>query len=297
MNARPGVSALGLVVLSIGGVVLLGAGTVHAGQTLNFQHRDARYLCPGQKQGGLAFIPDTVTDPKTPVPLVVFLHGLNAGATLHPWFGGGEYDLRGHLEQFARAHALAFVLAAPSNTRDAGYYRNLWQGFDTSEFVEDTARAVSGEALIDESRVFVAGHSAAGCNLRGGLLTAALPEGRVHAKGLLLIDTCLDDDVARRLADRWPETQLWVTWQDVTWKRKPEVFRDAVDQWQPLGAWFRMQRIETEAITPHQALVLPSLLRMLTRWVSRNESPQKDASVLRSTADEVVADGSSEERD
>ena len=44
-------------------------------------------------------------------------------------------------------------------------------------------------------------------------------------------------------------------------------------------------------------LVLPSLLRILTRWVSRSEPPQEETSVLRSAADEVGADGSSEERD
>ena len=267
----------GLLVLSIASAVVLGAGRLHAGQTLTFDYRDERYLWPGQTEGGLAYVPETVTDPTAPVALVVFLHGLNADGTLHLWFGGGGYDLRDHIEQFAMAHHAAFVVAAPSNTRGASFYKNLWPGFDTSDFVEATERAVEGTALIDESRVFVVGHSAAGCNPHGGLLTAAPAAGRVHVSGLMMIDTCLDGDVARRLATRWPYTKLWVTWQDITWQREPDAFFDVIGHEEPPGDGFRMQRLETDSRCPHTAVVLPSLLRMLTRWVIRDAAPEDDS--------------------
>lgn len=260
-----------LVAAGMTASVLAGATSIQAGQTITFGHRDAQYLWPGQRQGGLAYVPETVVDPTVPVPLVVFLHGTNPEGTLHNWFGGGGYDLRDHIEQFARAHDAAFVVSAPSNTRRAGFYKNLWQGFDASAFVEDTARALQARALIDENRVFVFGHSAAGCNLEGGLLSASAARGRVRVKGLFLVDTCLDGDVARRLVERWNETPLWVTWQDVTWKREPDAFSEVMARGLAPGSWFLMQRIDTNSLRPHTSLVLPSLLRLLTQWVINDE--------------------------
>ena len=175
----------GLLALIVTVAVLAGTRSAQARYTITFQHRDSHYLLPDQSEGGLVYVPDTVTDPTTPVPLVVFLHGMNPEHALHLWFGGGGYDLRDHFEQFAEVHDASFVVAAPSNTRHAGYYRNLWQGFDTAAFVKDTARALNGVAVIDENRVFVVGHSAAGCNLNGGLLTAAATAGPIHIRGHL----------------------------------------------------------------------------------------------------------------
>jgi hypothetical protein len=269
--------------LSAASAVLLGSQLVLAGETVTFQHQDARYLLPDQSEGGLAYVPDTVTDPATPVPLVVFLHGMNPEGALHLWFGGGGYDLRDHLEQVARANDTSFVVAAPSNTRRAGYYKNLWHGFNTADFVEDTARAVDALAVIDEDRVFVVGHSAAGCNLHGGLLTAAAAEEPVHVRGLLLIDTCLDGDVAHRIAARSRGTRLWVTWQDVTWPREPGVFFDVVDREEPPGAWFRMQKIDTASSRPHTSVVLPSLLRMLRLWILQDQPSPDLHPIPRST--------------
>jgi hypothetical protein len=265
------------VALGVASAVALGADRAHAGQTVTFDYRDDRYLWPGQTEGGLAFIPQTVTDPAAPVPLVVFLHGLNADGTLHIWFGGGGHDLRDPIEQIATAHHSAFLVAAPSNTRGASFYKNLWPGFDTSDFVEATERAIEGKALIDRSRVFVVGHSAAGCNPNGGLLTAAPADGQDHVSGMLMIDTCLDEHVAHRLATRWPETRLWVTWQDSTWQRDTDAFVDVINREQPLGAWFRMQRIETASSCPHTAIVLPSLLRVLAQWVIKDDPPVDDS--------------------
>ena len=263
----------GLLALIVIVAVWVGTRSAQARCTITFQHRDSHYLLPDQREGGLAYVPDTVTDPTAPVPLVVFLHGTNPEHALHLWFGGGGYDLRDHFEQFAEVHDASFVVAAPSNTRHASYYRNLWQGFDTAAFVKDTARALNGVAVIDEDRVFVVGHSAAGCNLNGGLLTAAATAGPIHIRGLLLIDTCLDRDVGHRIAAHQVGTRLWVTWQDVTWPREPDVFFDVVDQEEPQGAWFRMQKINTTSSRPHTAVVLPSLLRMLKLWVLEDRAP------------------------
>ncbi|MFC1641888.1 hypothetical protein ACFL5O_04250 [Myxococcota bacterium] len=264
------------------GMLMANPLQAHGAETVYFAHRDAAYLWPGQRRGGLAFVPSTVK-PEVPVPLVVFLHGVNARGVVHSWFGGGRWDLRDKLEQIARQTEAQFVVAAPSHTRRASFCGTLWQDFDTQALVEDATQAVAGLATIDLDQIYLVGHSGAGCNPEGGLLGAVAPRSSFHPRGLLAIDTCLDKKVARHLAHRPADTRLWVTWQDASWRRATDEFRAVLESQQPDDAWFRMETVETHSRDPHNAVVLPSIRRMIKEWIAmdptRGEKGAPESSV------------------
>ncbi len=265
-------------------------------RTVYFDYNDARSLWPGQRRGGMAFVPSTV-EPTEPVPLLVFLHGVNPTGVLHSWLGGGQWDLRDQLEQLAVRTKARFVVTAPSQTRQATACSSLWQGFDLEGLISSTSLALASEASIDSTRVYVVGHSGAGCNLDGGLLSAVAPHGSVVPRGILAIDTCLDQEVGSRFARRSPETRLWVTWQDISWKRSPDEFRDAVEREQPADAWFRMEILETNPRDPHNGIVMPSLQRMIEEWVASEQvqSPRLPPSDQTSRSDSPSGSGDVDE--
>lgn len=235
--------------------------------TVYFDNDDARNLWPGQRRGGLAFVPSAV-DAAHPVPALVFLHGVNPTGAVHSWFGGGQWDLRDEFEDLALRSGAGFVVIAPSQTRRATACKTLWQSFDLRGLVDAAAAALEGQARIDEDRVYVVGHSGAGCNLEGGLLSVVLPQSTLVPRGVLDIDSCLDASVASLLAHRSAETRLWVTWQELSWKRSPDEFRRIVERDQPAEAWFRMETVETDPRDPHNGTVVPSLRRMIEGWLT-----------------------------
>src|SRR5262245_56895475 len=95
------------------------ASTSHAGRTYDFEFHDEEFLYATQHAGGRAYVP-TPVNTDDPVPLVVFLHGVNRLNQVHMWLGTGPDDLRVKLNtSIKRGDLPPMVLAGPSQTREA----------------------------------------------------------------------------------------------------------------------------------------------------------------------------------
>ena len=237
-----------------------------AGKSIDFEFHDEEYLLPRQHGGGRAYVPKQVTG-DDPVPLVVFLHGVNRRNRLHMWLGSGPADLRARLDRsIARGDLPPAVLAAPSQTRDALWPGTLWTGIDLAEFVAATERAVAGRARISRDQVIVAGHSGAGCNLEGGLLKIAADRGAISPIGIVALDTCLDAEVGQALAQASESTRIAAYWQSVIWRRKVVDFAIGFglvrQEYPPGNDWF--EHVDAKGRWPHDALVAPSLLEAIS---------------------------------
>ena len=248
-------------------IVCAATSTARAGTTLHFAFEDDRYLRPGEHDGGAAYVPDEAAAASEPVPVVVFLHGINPEGDLHVWMEG-DNDLRPVVDALVSNGVEPFVLAAPSQTRDAGRGRDLWPDFDVDDFVAKTASAVARHADVDVRRVYVVGHSGAGCNVQGGLAAAA-SANRAHVRGVLAVDTCMDADAGGMLARIPSRVPVWVTWQNRTWPRDVDEFKDALGS---AATRVRIQLLDVPGRHPHQDIV-PRAFRLMARaWLS----PQSD---------------------
>ena len=254
-----------------------------AGRSFDFQFHDEEYLQPRQHFGGRAYVPKQVNADE-PVPLVVFLHGVNRLNRLHMWLGPGPADLRTRLENAIRRGDLApAVLAAPSQTRDALWANTLWTGFDLDEFVTAAERALAGRARISHDQVIVAGHSGAGCNVEGGLLKIAADRGAIRPMGIVAIDTCLDAVVGEALARASEFTRIGAYWQSAVWNRKVADFAIGFEVARPEALpstdWF--SHVDPTGRWPHDALVAPSLLGAISVLIGPSEA--SDAVALKAT--------------
>lgn len=162
---------------------------------------------------------EAAKDPARPLPLLVFLHGLNPERIEHRWMGGGrEGDIRRITADMIEGEQIPPIIVAAPSTIDPVTASNaalIWPSFDLDDFIGRTAERLAGLVTIDRSRIIVAGHSGAGCNSKGGLTTALASKNGVFAG--LFIDTCLRADLARSLAHAPATTHLVVTWQSLTW--------------------------------------------------------------------------------
>lgn len=244
---------------------LLGSSNAGA-KTLLFPHRDAEFLYPFQKKGGAAVLPEASAGDE-PLPLVVFLHGTNASSEPHLWLGGGGKDLRPLVRRLIGEGIVEpFVLAAPSQTKNAGLARKVWQGFDLQRFVEDVVHATAGEATIDRERVVLAGHSGAGCNPDGGLASDFWSAGAPLPLALVSIDPCLDRRMGEALARRPVEVPLWLWWQPALWERQPAKFTAALATDKPEQRVDRVLELPPMGHNPHETILpvaLESALREL----------------------------------
>jgi hypothetical protein len=252
--------------LSILFAMLSLASPSRAGQSFDFPFHDEEYLLARQHGGGRAYVPKQVTADE-PVPLVVFLHGVNRRNRLHMWLGSGPADLRARLDKWiARGDLPPAVLAAPSQTKDALWPGTLWTGIDLDEFVTAAERAVAGRARISRDHVIVAGHSGAGCNLEGGLLNIAAARGAIRPIGIVALDTCLDGEVGEALARASESTRIAAYWQSVIWRRKVVDFAIGFglvrQEYPPGNDWF--EHVNATGRWPHDALVAPSLLEAIS---------------------------------
>jgi hypothetical protein len=219
----------------------------------------------------------------TPVPLVVFLHGVNRRNRLHMWLGAGPADLRARFEtSIARGDLPPAILAAPSQTRDALWPGTLWTGIDLDEFVAAAEKAVAGRARIARDRVIVAGHSGAGCNLEGGLLKIAADRGAIRPIGIVALDTCFDAEVGQALGRASELTQIAAYWQSVMWNRNVVDFAigfGLVRQEYPPGTdWF--EHVNPKGRWPHDALVAPSLLEAVSVFLGPYAAPETPDSLV-----------------
>ncbi len=224
-------------------------------KTLYFPHRDAEFLHRFQHNGGAALVPEA-SQPGEALPVVVFLHGTNPASETHVWFGGGGKDLRPLAKRLiASGQVKPFVLAAPSQTKNAGLAATVWQGFDLNAFVDDVVRATEGHVTIDRSQVVLAGHSGAGCNPRGGLAADYWSAGVPLPLALVSIDPCLDRKMGGAFARRPTEVPLLLWWQPAIWVRQPHKFEAALSQGKPEQRIDRVRELPPIGPNPHEAIL------------------------------------------
>jgi hypothetical protein len=195
------------------------------GATLDYAY-DARDIGrPERAWLGRAFVHTSAAaaGPATPLPIVVFIHGLNTDRIKYRWIGGGnEGDVRRILADLLESGRIPpTLIAAPSSIIPAAVTNAVtsWPAFDLDRFLDLTAERLAGVATLDRSRVIVAGHSGAGCNPNGGLPAAI--HGKTRPLAALSIDTCMLPSVAVELARAHPSTHVIVSWQTQTWAKRP----------------------------------------------------------------------------
>ncbi len=256
--------------------VLLGA-TAAAGE---LPGRTYDYHWDGKDRGhperawwGRAYLPNKAVGAEEPLPLVVFLHGLNKTLIKHRWMGGGtEGDVRaivGAMVDDGRLPPL--IVAAPSSIIESQVAKGAsWNHFDLEHFLERTDERLDGLAKIDPSRVVVAGHSGAGCSEHGGLATAHRSRRPVWA--LLAIDTCMAGAFAKTLTEKTaPNTHVIVGYQRLAWERPfaefERLFQKGAQRHPPADGVLRALDLQQPDAAPHDATVgltferwLPKLL-------------------------------------
>ncbi|WP_437763090.1 hypothetical protein WMF27_42745 [Sorangium sp. So ce281] len=239
---------------------------------------------PERRWRGRAFVHRlAAADPARPLPILVFLHGTNEARIEHRWMGGGqEGDVRRIAAQLMEAGRIPpMLVAAPSAVLPAAVAvaRTSWPAFDLDAFLDATAARLRGVATLDRARVVVAGHSGGGCNKAGGIATALRASTPVHAA--LVIDTCMDADIALPLARARPTTHVVVSWQTMTWAKRPiadfrRAFQRGVEAHPAApGVLRELEPLVPTEPMPHDAMV-PLVLR---RWLPPLLSPDAAPSV------------------
>lgn len=191
---------------------------------LDIGHPERRWL-------GRAYVPPEAAASRRPLPLVVFLHGLNAARIKHRWLGGGnEGDVRRMIgDLISRGVIAPAVVAGPSSIVPSEVAKGAsWRHFDLDGFIDRTVARLDGIARIDPRRIVVAGHSGAGCSPLGGL--AKLNHRRHELWAILAIDTCMSAFLAESLARQSPETHVVVTYQTRSWSRPWDLFRQVFER-------------------------------------------------------------------
>lgn len=235
--------------------VLLASSAVAAPRTTTFAYDDGRLLRDGEQEGGLVHAD---RNDKGDLPLVVFLHGVNESGPLHRGLGGA-FDVRPALDELRTNNGVApFVLAGPSQTKEAWSGARMWSNFDLDAFVT----AVSVQVPIDTSRVILAGHSGAGCNAKGGIYA---PRGKIVPMAILALDTCMDAGFGKLLGDAAKTTAVHAFWQSSIWPRDVDAFRKAIEQ--ASGSPASITKLAATGANPHESIAalalkttLPTLL-------------------------------------
>jgi hypothetical protein len=246
------------------------------GTTIDYAYDGRDIGHPERAWLGRAFVHKAAAgDPKAPLPIVVFLHGLNTARIKYRWMGGGnEGDVRRIVADLIEAGQIPPTLVAgPSSIVPAAITNaaTSWPAFDLDRFLDRTAAELAGVATIDRSRVIVAGHSGAGCNPKGGL-PAAL-RGKTRPLAAFSIDTCMLPDVAIELARAAPSTHVIVSWQTQSWAKRPfadfkaAFLKEAAKSPADAGILRELEHARPTEPMPHDAMVpltfrtwLPKLL-------------------------------------
>jgi hypothetical protein len=191
------------------------AGDTTGVYTYAFQ--DRRNLRPGQRHAGGVWVTPTAR-PGEPLPLFVYLHGLNRDRILRRWLHGSHWDLRtivGPMALQGRIGPLSVAVLAATGD-DAQEARTIYRNLDVGAFIEATDQALRARGyLLDRGRVVFSAHSASGCARGNGLLAAV---GSPAVQTILDLDCCMDGTVARWLSDAPPSQRVIVVYQDYMWR-------------------------------------------------------------------------------
>ncbi len=190
------------------------------GKTIDFAYDAKDVKVPSRAYLGRVFVHDQVVDVTKPMPIVIFMHGLNKALIKYRWMGGGdEGDVRRIVSDLIDEGKIPPVLlAAPSSIQpDAVSHDASFPVFDFDQFLDLTEKSLDGVAVIDRSRIIVAGHSGAGCSAGGGIVAAV--RAKSVPRSVISIDTCMGPDLAKTLSKAPAQTNVVVTWQTATWDR------------------------------------------------------------------------------
>ena len=192
----------------------------------SFPFDDARLLLPRHRNAGAVWVTPNA-QPDTPLPLFIYLHGLNRDRIHRRWLHGSHWDLRtiiGPLVTEGRVGPMA--VAVPATTSDSSLSAaTIYPGFDVAAFVDATDQALAAQGFrVDRRRVIFSAHSASGCALRNGLFAAV---GSPAVQTILDIDCCMDGLFARALAAAPPSQRVVVVYQDWMWPRRYREFENA----------------------------------------------------------------------
>ena len=194
------------------------------GTTYDYDYDGKEIGHPERRWLGRAFVHKKAAEMAgQPLPVLVFIHGLNAEKIKYRWMGGGqEGDVRRIVSEMIEAGtAPPMIVAAPSSVdpatiTNAGF---TWPAFDLDNFLDRTAKRLGSAATLDPARVIVAAHSGGGCNIKGGLATAIRAKKTPVLAGIS-IDTCMLFDLAKALAHAPSRMHVVVTWQSISWDRE-----------------------------------------------------------------------------
>jgi hypothetical protein len=192
------------------------AGDVTSGTSVVFPYRQRRLMYSRNPSGGLAYV--TSGAPRgVPLPVVVFLHGMNPSELIHPWFGPPYGDLRPVLDALVSSGKVApFVVAAPTHTRFATGSTVMWPRFELGDFLDATEAALGQTAKLDRARIIVVGHSAAACSATGGIFADSVRRAKPLA--IVDVDGCANEPITSALAQASRASPVHFFWQR-TWAR------------------------------------------------------------------------------
>jgi hypothetical protein len=238
--------------------------------SVEFRYEHKRYMFSREDPGAIAHIAGGGAGETLPV--VVFLHGMNPDRDVHLWMGGGPGNLRDHVDSWVRKGEVApLVLAAPSHTRYALAGNVMWPEFDLDAFVDATEAALGGKAHLDRDRVVLVGHSGAGCNAQGGILSREVMNGpRTRPQAVVAIDTCLDDDVMPAFQELAKSTRLYFYWQPA-WARPVDDLTRICDA---RAATCTVEEVPGLHGNPHNTVLPVALERALSQLLPPQRSPR-----------------------
>lgn len=230
---------------------------------------------------GRAFLhTKAIGKPDEPKPILVFLHGLNTDKIKYRWMGGGqEGDVRRIVAGLIDSGQVPPMIVAGPNATDPAAVGNavtMWPAFDLDVFLAKTAAALAGAATIDRNRIIVAGHSGAGCNVKGGIATALTAKAPVLAG--LVIDVCMGTDLAKDLAHLRGDLNVIVSWQTISWESRPfddfkRTFLRESKGVQPAPTGLReLDYMQPKLPMPHDAMVQLTLEKWLPKLLAAQPS-------------------------
>lgn len=234
------------------------------------------------------------------LPVLVFLHGLNAEKIKFRWMGGGaEGDVRRIVAELIEENQIPPILVAAPSSIDPATMTNAgsaWPGFDLDRFLDRTIERLDGTAVVDRGRVIVAGHSGGGCNIHGGLATAMKAQATPVLAGMS-IDTCMLFDLAKALGQAPRTAHVVVSWQSISWPEREfkgfsTVFKREVEKAPPAPGVLRELDYEQPRVAgPHDAMVGITLRKYLPRILGPGTPDPADPPAPGAAADAGAPDG------
>ena len=233
----------------------ISASASRQARTTKFSFQHKRFMFSRQGPGSIAYLPRAATADK-PLPIVVFLHGLNVDEKENPEFDQTPLDLRVVADDLiAEGKVRPFILAAPTHSRYARGTRVMWHDFDLQAFIASTEEALAGRAHVDRDNVILVGHSGGGCNPTGGLLAP-----NVKLRAALAIDTCLDEKTMPALLAVADKTNVFFGYQRTVWQRPFDEFAEACAT---KGPSCKTQEFSGFHLNPHREVLRAALSAFL----------------------------------